>query len=219
MFSLKRIIKKIIVSLRATPTPPPENCWEVYKPYLKIHPSVIIDPSSTIKIFNSPDPPKICLEIGQKSHIFANFNVVRPQAKIKIGKRCQIGNVNFVCAQEIEVGDDVMMAWGINILDSDSHSLYWEERKNDNERCRQDYFKTGGFDLNRSHNWSKVETKKVIIQDKCWIGLNVTILEGVTLGEGVIVGAGSVVTKNVKPWHLVAGNPAKLVKKLKKRRI
>ena len=47
-----------------------------------------------------------------------------------------------------------------------------------------------------------------------WIGFDVTILKGVTIGEGAVIGAKSVVTKDVEPWTVVAGNPAVVVKYL-----
>lgn len=52
------------------------------------------------------------------------------------------------------------------------------------------------------------------IEDDCWIGAGAIILTGVTVGQGSIVGAGSVVTKNVEPYSVVAGNPAKKIKNL-----
>lgn len=51
------------------------------------------------------------------------------------------------------------------------------------------------------------------ISDDVWIGANVVILSGVTIGQGAIVGAGAIVTKDVKPYSIVVGNPAKLIKK------
>ena len=52
----------------------------------------------------------------------------------------------------------------------------------------------------------------IIIEDDVWIGARAIILKGVTLGEGSIIGAGSVVTKNVEPFSIVGGNPAKFIK-------
>jgi galactoside O-acetyltransferase len=56
--------------------------------------------------------------------------------------------------------------------------------------------------------------KPVKIEDKVWIGFNSIILKGVTVGEGAIVGAGSVVTKDVPPYTIVAGNPARIIREL-----
>jgi acetyltransferase-like isoleucine patch superfamily enzyme len=54
-----------------------------------------------------------------------------------------------------------------------------------------------------------------MIEDKVWIGMDALILKGVTIGEGSVVAARSVVTKDVPPYSLVAGNPARVVKSLK----
>ncbi|KAH8432800.1 sugar O-acetyltransferase [Aspergillus melleus] len=56
--------------------------------------------------------------------------------------------------------------------------------------------------------------KPITVGEDCWIAGNVTILPGVTIGEGSTVGAGSVVTKDVLPFHVVAGNPAKVIRKI-----
>ena len=53
---------------------------------------------------------------------------------------------------------------------------------------------------------------RIKIEDGVWIGLNSIILSGVTIGEGAVVGAGSVVSKDVPPYSIVAGNPAKVIK-------
>jgi acetyltransferase-like isoleucine patch superfamily enzyme len=53
-----------------------------------------------------------------------------------------------------------------------------------------------------------------MISDFVWIGANVIILKGVTIGEGAIVGAGSVVTKDVPPYTIVAGNPARIIREI-----
>ena len=55
--------------------------------------------------------------------------------------------------------------------------------------------------------------KKVVIEEDVWIGSRVTILMGVTVGRGATIAAGSVVTKSFPPYSLVAGVPAKLIKK------
>ena len=120
-----------------------------------------------------------------------------------MGNGCFIGKSLFSVAESIEIGNDVLISWGVTIADHNSHSLKFSERQHD-------------VDNWRGHNkhWSGVKVGKVVIQNKVWIGFNAIVLKGVTIGEGAIVGAGSVVTKDVPPFTIVAGNPAKIVREL-----
>lgn len=129
----------------------------------------------------------------------------RENAKISIGKRCFV-NAVLVSAQQITIGNDVMIAWGTTIVDHNSHSISFSLRENDVTEWRKG-----------NKDWSNVICKPVYIADKAWIGFNVLILKGVTIGEGAIIGAGSVVTKDVAPWTMVGGNPAKLIREIKER--
>lgn len=67
-----------------------------------------------------------------------------------------------------------------------------------------------GLDIN---DFSKHIVKPVVIGNKCWIGANATILPGVSIGNNVIVAAGSVVTKSFDDNVIIAGNPAKVIKR------
>ena len=70
---------------------------------------------------------------------------------------------------------------------------------------------TGSHDVMSSH--FDLVTKPITIKDNVWIATGAIVLPGVTIGEGAIVGAGAVVTKDVPPWTIFGGNPAKLIKK------
>ena len=63
-------------------------------------------------------------------------------------------------------------------------------------------------------NRSATYGRPIVIEDKVWLGINVTVLPGVRIGYGSIVGANSVVTKDVPPMTIVAGSPAKIIKKI-----
>lgn len=67
-------------------------------------------------------------------------------------------------------------------------------------------------DLNKPIYLQGIKCGQVVIEDDAWIGTHVVILPNVRIGKGAIVGAGSVVTKDVKPYSIVAGAPAKLIK-------
>ena len=72
------------------------------------------------------------------------------------------------------------------------------------------------FICTASHDITKLnrplKTAPIIICDGVWIGARAIILPGVTIGEGAVVAAGAVVTKDVAPWTVVGGNPAKFIK-------
>lgn len=141
--------------------------------------------------------------IGESSMIEADFFIDRENARIIIGNRTFIGKSKIVCAENIEIGDDILIAWGCTIVDHNSHSLLFSERKNDVSNW-----------INGKKDWNDVIIKKVKINNKAWIGFNVTILKGITIGEGAVVAAGSVVTKDVPSYTVVGGNPAKIIRLL-----
>lgn len=142
--------------------------------------------------------------LGSKSIFEGNFFFDKPGAKIVVGNRTFIGGATkLIAANEIQIGSDVLISWNCTIADHNSHSLEFEQRRND-------VVNWGAG----SKDWSNVKIGSVIIQDKAWIGFNSIILKGVTIGEGAIVAAGSVVVKDVAPYTIVGGNPAQLIKKL-----
>ena len=193
---------------------PERDEWERRKQNVQVAPTCIVAPEASLYYISPPAPLTLNLRLGADSHVYSQFNFVLPDARITVGERCQLGAVNFVCSTSIEVGDDVLMAWGINILDSDHHSLYWEERQHDVERCRRDYVESDGRAIGASHDWSVVARKPVRIGSKSWIGFNAIILKGVTLGEGVIIAPGSVVTHDIPAWTMAGGNPCKPIRRI-----
>ncbi|QIA25870.1 acyltransferase [Mesorhizobium sp. AA22] len=141
--------------------------------------------------------------IGEDGIINCRFSFDRSAAQITIGRRCFIGKSHLVAAEHIRIGDDVVISWGTTIVDHNSHSLDWKQRANDVADWHQG-----------KKNWSGVGIAPVTIEENVWIGFGVTILKGVTIGKGAVVGAASVVTKDVEPFTVVAGVPAKKVRDL-----
>ena len=152
------------------------------------------------------------LQIGELSQIFSNFTFQHPNAYISIGRRCQLGASTFIVNKKITIGDDVIISWGCTIMDTDNHSTSWRIRKKDIHNFRKDYDIYKGKKMGISHDWSNVKTQPITICSKVWIGIQVIILKGVTIGEGSVIGAGSVVTKNINPWSIAAGNPCKTIR-------
>ena len=76
---------------------------------------------------------------------------------------------------------------------------------------REAFICTASHDITKPNR--PLETAPITICDGVWIGARAIILPGVTIGEGAVVAAGAVVTKDVEPWTVVAGNPAKFIKR------
>jgi acetyltransferase-like isoleucine patch superfamily enzyme len=191
-----------------------ENSFQKYKRYFEKESSTIINENSSIR-FDVTDKieNRNYIKIGSKGLISAKFIFESEKGTITIGDNVHLGGVTFISRNRIEVQNDVTMAWGITIYDHNSHSIYWENRKNDNHQCYKDYINNNGNNI-VNKDWSNVVSQPILIESKVWIGFDVTILKGVTIGEGAVVGAKSVVVKDVEPWTVVAGNPAVVVKYL-----
>jgi len=153
------------------------------------------------------------IKIGKDSIINGHYVIENLNGFIQIGDRTFIDGGMFVSINGIKIGNDVMFSWGCTVMDNDAHSLDWRDRVNDVLDWKK------GIEqgvIGKYKEWSKVESAPVVVCDKAWIGFNAIILKGITIGEGAVVAAGSVVTKDVLPYTLVAGNPAKFIKELPK---
>jgi acetyltransferase-like isoleucine patch superfamily enzyme len=190
---------------------PEKRSWEKYQKFIDVEPSVIIGSGAEVVISNPPLDNRCLIKIEEDSQIFGQISVLRPEAKVSIGQRCQINGCSLVSAIGIKIGNDVMIAGGSVLWDNDSHSIVWEERMNDVIQCGIDYRQTPE-DWTRHKDWTNVKMHPIEIHDKVWIGMNAMILKGVTIGEGAVVGARSVVTHDVPPYTLVAGNPARIIR-------
>ncbi len=108
---------------------------------------------------------------------------------VLIGKRTRIG-IGSVLIGPVIIGNDVRLAQNV-VVSGLNH---------------------GYENVNIPISKQKVTTKQIIIEDESWIGANSVILSGITIGFHSVVAAGSVVTKDVPPFSVVAGNPAKIKK-------
>lgn len=179
---------------------------------------VVVDPSSFLLNglnirFDTEIEERKYVVIGREGIINANFIFETQYGDIQIGDNVHIGGATLISRNNITIGNDVTMAWGVTLYDHDSHSIYWGYRKNDNHQCYSDYHKFDGNSI-KNKNWEGVNSAPITIGDKVWIGFDVCILKGVTIGEGAVVAAKSVVTKDVPAWTVAGGNPARVLKQI-----
>lgn len=148
------------------------------------------------------------IRIGKGTHIRGILHIFLYGGEITIGQDCYIGDHSRIWSGEsVKIGNFVQISHNVNIIDTSAHEIDAYERA---ERY---------VDLINNGAWQhkgNVLTAPIIIEDYVWISFNVSVLRGVHIGQGAIIGAGSVVTKNVPAFTLVAGNPAVVVKHLKK---
>jgi acetyltransferase-like isoleucine patch superfamily enzyme len=136
------------------------------------------------------DGRTIRVKLGQNARVQAG-TVFQGSGVIDIGENSTINNyVILVSNLGISIGANVMLAHGVCVIDTDHVTDV----------------------LDSPMNVQGIRSRPVKICDNVWIGRNATILKGVTVGEGAVVGAGAVVTKDVPPYAVVVGVPARVWK-------
>lgn len=146
------------------------------------------------------------VKVGKDTVLHSKIIFENPNAIVHIGDRSFINKqCKLITINNIDIGNDVMIAWGVTLMDHNAHSFDYQERQKDITNNKNQLLKNK---KNEEKDWSVVKSAPIRICDNAWIGFDATILKGVTVGEGAIVGAKSVVREDVKPWTVVAGNPA-----------
>lgn len=128
-------------------------------------------------------------EIGRDSVVedFATIN--NGVGPVIIGDRVFIGLGNVIIGP-VEIGSDTILAQHI-VISGLNHNYE---------------------DVTRPISAQGVSTKKIVVGENCWIGANVVVTAGVTIGKHCVIAAGAVVTRDVPPYSIAVGNPARVVK-------
>jgi acetyltransferase-like isoleucine patch superfamily enzyme len=129
-------------------------------------------------------------KVGNDSTIEDYSTINNGVGDILIGDRTRIG-IGNVLIGPVTIGNDVMLAQNV-VLSGLNHSYE---------------------DVNVSPSRQPVSKSLISVSDEVWIGANVTVTSGVSIGKHSVIGSGSVVTKNVPPYSVAVGNPARIVKK------
>jgi acetyltransferase-like isoleucine patch superfamily enzyme len=130
------------------------------------------------------------ISIGDHSTVHESALIAANLGQVTIGRHSWIGPFCLVYGNgDVSIGDNVLVAAHTSI-NTVSHHF---------DRC----------DI--PINDQGIYCDPVTIEDDVWIGMNAVILQGVTIGQGAIVGAGAVVTRDVPPWSIVMGVPARIV--------
>lgn len=139
------------------------------------------------------------IRIGRRCRIetITRHNNVDFHPKLSIGNNVSINDdVHIACAYNLSIGNDVLMAGKIFISDH-NHGIYYGETVDSPESPPSDRLLSG---------------QDITIEDRVWLGEMVSVLPGVTIGEGSIIGANSVVSRDIPPYTIAVGAPAKPIK-------
>lgn len=132
------------------------------------------------------------ITIGENSELLQGALIMTYGGTIEIGARCSINPYSILYGHgNLKIGNDVLIAAHTVIIPA-NHNF---------------------TDVNTTINSQGLTTKGITIEDDVWIGAGCKILDGVTIGKGAVIAAGAVVNKNVPPYTIVGGVPAKELKK------
>jgi acetyltransferase-like isoleucine patch superfamily enzyme len=122
--------------------------------------------------------------------------IVGSKGTLIVGDNVGMSSTAIVCHEKIEIGDNVKLGGNVVIYDTDFHSLNPKNR------------------LNQIEDIANTKSEPIKIGNNAFIGAHCTILKGVSIGENTIIGACSVVTKDIPPNEIWAGNPARKIRNL-----
>ncbi|HEY0579342.1 MAG TPA: acyltransferase [Candidatus Nitrosocosmicus sp.] len=156
------------------------------------------------------------------------INLQKKRAQIRIGKNCIIRGELFVneyggeiligndssigenskiwSGEKVTIGNRVHISHNVNVIDTNTHSVDPVKRNLE----YNEIFKTGNI-----HQKGDIKTASITIEDDVWVSFNVSILKGVVIGKGAVIAADTLITKDVPPFTMVAGNPANIIKSVK----
>jgi len=134
------------------------------------------------------------IHLGDEVRIWSNINktkiFVDKGGTFTVGRNSRINGAHISVSQQVQIGNNVRIAPYCIIIDNDYHKI-------------DDHFSDEGT------------RQPIIIEDDVWITMNCMIMKGVRIGKGAVIAAGAVVTRDVAPYTVVGGVPARLIKKWK----
>lgn len=174
------------------------------------------------ELYNPATDPELKADLLRAKELCFEYNNLPPDDNEGRGKVLErlLGKVGELCCimppfwcdygYNIEVGDDFFANYNMIILDG--AKVHFGNHVFVGPGCG---FHTAQHPLDAERRNVGLEwAHPITVGDNVWIGAGVQVLPGVTIGHDSVVGAGSVVTKDVEPYTVVAGNPAKVIRKL-----
>lgn len=163
-----------------------------------------VESSYQFLLDRSEPPYGVRVERGASVHGLTAFDL-GPRGRLTFGAFSITNGTQFVCDEEISIGTGTMLGWNSVVMDSFRVPLDPEARRAVLQRVPTS---------SPRRLIAEAETAPVRIGSNAYIGFDVMVLPGVTIGDGAIVGSRSVVREDVEAHTVVAGNPARVIKRL-----
>lgn len=193
-----------MIATRSTRTLP----WDWYSGALPdnalIDEAAFIETSYSFFLYRSRAAVGFKMGYGAATYLGTMFDV-GPHGQVQLGNYALIHGAWIICEAAVTIGDHALISWNVVIMDSYRLPFDRTERRRLLERVP--------FALPR-HLTAAAPARPVHIGCNVWIGFDSCVLPGITIGDGSIVGARSVVTEDVAPYTVVAGNPARVIRHL-----
>lgn len=182
--------------------------WDWYAG--RVPQNVVIDDSAYVEtsysflFFRSQSPLGVKVGAGTSIYLGTMFDVGL-KGEVTFGDYVLMNGARIICDSKITIGDHCLISWNVVLMDTYRMPLASAPRRQELELVprRNPRIASGEFPARPIHIGANV-----------WIGFDVCVLPGVSIGEGSVIGARSVVTADVPPFTVAAGNPARIIRNL-----
>lgn len=173
-------------------------------PNVTIAPTAYVETTFSFLLFRSGRADAVTIGHGASTYLGTMFDVGR-DGRVLLGDYALVHGARIVCDADVTIEDYALISWNVVLMDTYRVPIDPDGRREQARRVP---------DQQPRRLEGSVAAQPVRIGRAAWIGFDSCVLPGVTVGEGAIVGARSVVTEDVDPFTIVAGNPARVVRRL-----
>ena len=163
-----------------------------------------VETTFSFLLFRGERPDAVTIGHGASTYLGTMFDV-GAQGRVTLGDYALVHGARIICDAEITVGDYALVSWNVVLMDSYRVPVDPDSRREVVRRVPEQHPR---------RLTSAGTARPIHIGRAAWIGFDSCVLPGVTIGEGAVVGARSVVMGDVEPFTIVAGNPARVIRRL-----
>ncbi len=163
-----------------------------------------VETSFSFYLYRSRRPGGVTYCRGASTYLGTMFDV-GPNGRVELGEFALVHGARIICDSEILIGAYALVSWNVVFMDTYRLPFDIAQRRTELQRVTA---------CEPRVPCAEVPARPIRVERNVWLGFEACVLPGVTIGEGSVVGAKSVVTEDVPPFTVVAGNPARVIRRL-----